>query len=62
VLGIQPALTGTEITHEGLYVNQHRRWQSLLLQGLEARGRNGDAPALPPACAHAHTPAQEHTR
>lgn len=34
VLGIRPALTGTEITHEGLFVNQHRAWQQALLRGL----------------------------
>nr|WP_312971642.1 anthranilate 1,2-dioxygenase large subunit [Pseudomonas sp.] len=32
---IQPALTGTEFTHEGLYVNQHSNWQRFLLQGLD---------------------------
>jgi len=34
-IGIQPALTGTEFTHEGLYVNQHSNWQRFLLQGLD---------------------------
>ncbi len=34
-IGIQPAMTGTEFTHEGLYVNQHRNWQQFLLKGLE---------------------------
>ncbi|WP_423358474.1 anthranilate 1,2-dioxygenase large subunit [Pseudomonas citronellolis] len=34
-LGIAPVLTGTEITHEGLYVNQHQHWQRFLLDGLE---------------------------
>lgn len=33
-LGIQPVLTGTEFTHEGLYVNQHSAWQQRLLDGL----------------------------
>ncbi|WP_248745793.1 anthranilate 1,2-dioxygenase large subunit [Pseudomonas sp. MWU12-2037] len=33
-LGIEPALTGTEFTHEGLYVNQHGNWQRFLLEGL----------------------------
>ncbi|MFF7705920.1 anthranilate 1,2-dioxygenase large subunit [Pseudomonas sp. NPDC007930] len=33
-LGIQPAMTGREFTHEGLYVNQHGTWQRLLLEGL----------------------------
>ena len=33
-IGIQPALTGTEFTHEGLYVNQHGNWQRFLLEGL----------------------------
>jgi anthranilate 1,2-dioxygenase (deaminating, decarboxylating) large subunit len=36
-LGIQPAMTGTEITHEGLYVNQHQNWQKFLLDGLQRR-------------------------
>ncbi|MFP3373203.1 anthranilate 1,2-dioxygenase large subunit, partial [Pseudomonas sp. SIMBA_068] len=27
VLGIKPVLTGTEFTHEGLYINQHGSWQ-----------------------------------
>ncbi len=34
-LGIAPLLTGTEITHEGLYVNQHAHWRRFLLDGLE---------------------------
>ncbi|BFM50900.1 anthranilate 1,2-dioxygenase large subunit [Marinomonas sp. THO17] len=34
-LGIQPNITGTEFTHEGLYVNQHGTWQNLLLNGLK---------------------------
>lgn len=34
-LGIRPAMTGTEFTHEGLYVNQHSTWQRYLLQGLD---------------------------
>ncbi|MNF63367.1 Anthranilate 1,2-dioxygenase large subunit [compost metagenome] len=33
-IGIAPALTGTEFTHEGLYVNQHGNWQRFLLEGL----------------------------
>lgn len=33
-LGIQPVLTGTEFTHEGLYVNQHGALQRFLLDGL----------------------------
>ena len=37
ILGIAPAMTGTEVTHEGLYVNQHSNWQRFLLQGLEAK-------------------------
>ncbi|PXF31253.1 anthranilate 1,2-dioxygenase [Pokkaliibacter plantistimulans] len=37
VLGIQPTITGTEFTHEGLYVNQHGAWQQLLLKGLERK-------------------------
>ena len=34
-LGIRPALIGTEFTHEGLLVNQHRAWQQALLRGLD---------------------------
>ena len=30
-------LTGTEITHEGLYVNQHQHWQRFLLDGLQRK-------------------------
>lgn len=33
-IGIAPALTGTEFTHEGLYVNQHGNWQRFMLEGL----------------------------
>ncbi|OTG66477.1 anthranilate 1,2-dioxygenase large subunit [Acinetobacter silvestris] len=40
ILGIQPVITGTEITHEGLYVNQHRTWQNLMLKGLAHRKIN----------------------
>ncbi len=36
-LDIQPAITGTEFTHEGLYVNQHANWQRYLLDGLNAK-------------------------
>jgi anthranilate 1,2-dioxygenase (deaminating, decarboxylating) large subunit len=36
-LGISPVLTGTEFTHEGLYVNQHGTWQRLLLEGLQRK-------------------------
>ncbi|VDY63777.1 hypothetical protein [Shimwellia blattae] len=35
-LDITPAMTGTEFTHEGLYVNQHGYWQKFLMAGLEA--------------------------
>ncbi|WP_109478901.1 anthranilate 1,2-dioxygenase large subunit [Paraburkholderia sp. C35] len=34
LLGINPALTGAELTHEGLYVNQHGAWRDYLLKGL----------------------------
>ena len=36
-LGIKPAMTGVEFTHEGLFVNQHRTWQETLLRGLDSR-------------------------
>lgn len=35
ILGIQPTIIGTEITHEGLYVNQYRNWRSYLVKGLD---------------------------
>ncbi|WP_342129753.1 anthranilate 1,2-dioxygenase large subunit [Hydrogenophaga sp. OTU3427] len=37
VLGIQPVLTGNELTHEGLYSNQHSAWRDLMLAGLEKK-------------------------
>lgn len=37
ILQITPAITGTEITHEGLYVNQHRAWQKIMLAGLKQK-------------------------
>ena len=37
ILNIHPVITGREITHEGLYVNQHGHWQQLLLQGLKKK-------------------------
>ena len=37
ILNIHPVITGREITHEGLYVNQHGQWQHLLLQGLKKK-------------------------
>ena len=37
ILNIHPVITGREITHEGLYVNQHGYWQQLLLQGLKKK-------------------------
>ncbi|RBH43368.1 anthranilate 1,2-dioxygenase, partial [Pseudomonas sp. MWU13-2860] len=40
---IRPCLTGTEITHEGLYVNQHSAWRQCLLQGLERRAAAEEA-------------------
>ena len=36
-LGIEPVITGRELTHEGLYVNQHGHWQRLLLDGLNKK-------------------------
>ena len=29
-VGIAPAMTGTESTHEGLYVNQHSNWRIMV--------------------------------
>jgi anthranilate 1,2-dioxygenase (deaminating, decarboxylating) large subunit len=37
ILGIHPVITGTEMTQEGLYVNQHSMWQQMLLKGLDAK-------------------------
>ncbi|WP_462380955.1 anthranilate 1,2-dioxygenase large subunit [Pseudomonas sp. Marseille-QA0892] len=37
VIGIQPTLTGTEFTHEGLYVNQHGHWKKFLVDGLQRK-------------------------
>ncbi len=42
-LGIHPAITGTEFTHEGLYVNQHSTWQRYLLQGLDLKLQQQEA-------------------
>lgn len=39
-LGINPVITGREITHEGLYVNQHGHWKALMLKGLQQRALN----------------------
>jgi anthranilate 1,2-dioxygenase (deaminating, decarboxylating) large subunit len=39
-LGINPVLTGTELTHEGLYVNQHSAWRDALVKGLDERIQN----------------------
>jgi anthranilate 1,2-dioxygenase (deaminating, decarboxylating) large subunit len=39
-LGIRPVLTGDELTHEGLYANQHGAWRDALLKGLDERVRN----------------------
>jgi len=39
-LGITPILTGAELTHEGLYVNQHIAWRDALLKGLAAKAAN----------------------
>jgi anthranilate 1,2-dioxygenase (deaminating, decarboxylating) large subunit len=36
-LGIRPVITGRELTHEGLYVNQHGHWQRLMLDGLNRK-------------------------
>ncbi len=41
VLGIHPVLTGREITHEGLYTNQHSAWQARMLAGLEQKAKAG---------------------
>ncbi|MBN3751577.1 anthranilate 1,2-dioxygenase large subunit [Paraburkholderia sp. Tr-20389] len=38
LLGIAPAMTGTEMTQEGLYVNQHGTWRDVILKGLAKSG------------------------
>jgi len=38
-LGISPVINGTEITQEGLYVNQHSTWQKYMLEGLDAKSK-----------------------
>jgi len=38
-LDIEPVITGTEFTQEGLYVNQHSTWQRYLLEGLAAKAK-----------------------
>ena len=35
ILGIEPKLTGVEITHEGLFMSQHLAWQQKMLSGLD---------------------------
>jgi anthranilate 1,2-dioxygenase (deaminating, decarboxylating) large subunit len=40
ILGIRPLLTGAELTHEGLYANQHGAWRDALLKGLDDKIRN----------------------
>lgn len=37
ILEINPVITGTEFTQEGLYVNQHSAWQKKLLDGLDQK-------------------------
>ena len=37
ILGIEPVLTGAELTHEGLYANQHTAWRETLVKGLETK-------------------------
>ena len=44
-IGIQPVLTGTEFTQEGLYVNQHGAWQRSLLKGLERKAQQASQAA-----------------
>jgi anthranilate 1,2-dioxygenase (deaminating, decarboxylating) large subunit len=39
-LGIRPVLTGAELTHEGLYANQHGAWRAALVKGLDAKVRH----------------------
>lgn len=58
VLGIQPCLTGTEITHEGLYVNQHSAWRDQLLKGLRQKMQREDLPLN----THLSTPCEEHAQ
>ena len=41
-LGINPVLTGAELTHEGLYANQHGAWRDALVKGLEEKARSAE--------------------
>ena len=41
ILGIKPVLTGCELTHEGLFANQHGAWRDSMLRGLDAKISNG---------------------
>ncbi|MFP4899163.1 anthranilate 1,2-dioxygenase large subunit [Paraburkholderia sp. BR14261] len=41
LLGIAPVLCGTELTQEGLYVNQHGAWQAFLMSGLAQQSNVG---------------------
>ncbi len=36
-LGIKPVLTGVELTHEGLFANQHQAWRDTMLRGLQPK-------------------------
>ena len=38
LLGIEPVMSGTEMTAEGLFVGQHETWRRYLLAGLAAAG------------------------
>ena len=42
VLGIAPVLTGAELTHEGLYANQHSAWRDAMLRGLDEKVRHNE--------------------
>ncbi|NML28798.1 anthranilate 1,2-dioxygenase large subunit [Zoogloea dura] len=39
-LGISPVLTGAELTHEGLYINQHGAWRDFLLRGIDKKSKS----------------------
>lgn len=54
-LGIKPVITGTEITQEGLYVNQHQVWQNLMLKGLKDKALKMTEDASADHAAQSHT-------
>ncbi|MBH1963334.1 MAG: hypothetical protein I8H77_03305 [Comamonadaceae bacterium] len=46
VLVIQPVLTGGELAHEGLYVNQHSAWHDAMQRGLDQKIKHAQGAQL----------------